>query len=219
MQELEAVKASESLALENLQNLIANTMRARASSSQQSSSITISKFEYEYLTGRAVKAEEIADKKVAAAQAWVEALKANEKEILMKIELAHKEIQETRVEEEQQVYRTERSLSAKRVVEGEIRNWRQKREKNALADNLEQPLRRKSMKSNGNATRRESMKGNGNWTPSKRGKVRNSSSPAGRITPGSTAFVIRKKKKVMPNLAKFFSGKRIGKTHEMLEQT
>ncbi|XP_021683139.2 protein PLASTID MOVEMENT IMPAIRED 2-like isoform X2 [Hevea brasiliensis] len=211
MQELKAAKLSEALALENLQNLIENTMRARASACQQSSSITISKFEYEYLTGRAVRAEEIADKKVAAAQAWVEALKANEKEILMKIEIARREIRETRVEEEQQVYRTERSLSAKRAVEGEIRNWRHKREKNTQAENLERPLQRKSMKSNNNSTPRKSMKGNDNWTPSKRGKVRNSASPAVRTTPGSTSFIIRKKKKVMPNLAKFFSGKKIGK--------
>ncbi|KAG8659747.1 hypothetical protein MANES_02G071500v8 [Manihot esculenta] len=159
MQELEAAKASEALALDNLQNLIENTMRARASACQQSSSITISKFEYEYLTGRAVRADEIADKKVAAAQAWVEALKANEKEILMKIEIAHEEIRETRVEEEQQVYRTERSLSAKRAVEGEIRNWRHKREKIPQAEYRERPLQRKSMKNNVNLTPRKSMKG------------------------------------------------------------
>ncbi|KAJ6960964.1 hypothetical protein NC653_038846 [Populus alba x Populus x berolinensis] len=100
IQELDAVKKSESSALQNLKNVIENTMRSRASTSHHSSSITISKFEYEYLTGHAAMAEEIADKKVAAAQAWIEALKASEKEILMKIELAHGDIRETRVEEE-----------------------------------------------------------------------------------------------------------------------
>uniref|UniRef100_A0A7N2M219 Uncharacterized protein n=1 Tax=Quercus lobata TaxID=97700 RepID=A0A7N2M219_QUELO len=50
--------------------------------------------ELEYLTGRAVRAEGTADKKVATAHVWIEALKASEKEILMKTELAQREIRE-----------------------------------------------------------------------------------------------------------------------------
>ncbi|KAL3596867.1 hypothetical protein D5086_008504 [Populus alba] len=173
--ELQAVKTSESLALENLRNVIENTMRSRASASQHSSSITILKFEYEYLTGHTAKAEEIADKKVAAAHAWIEALKASEKEILMKIELAHRDIRETRVEEEQEIYRTESSLTE--------------------AENPQQPSPRKSMEANGNQT------------PSRRSNLRNSGSPAVRMTPRSTSITIKKKGTVEPNLAKFFIGK------------
>jgi len=195
IRELQAVKTSESLALENLRNGIENTMRSRASASQHSSSITILKFEYEYLTGHTAKAEEIADKKVAAAHAWIEALKASEKEILMKIELAHRDIRETRVEEEQEIYRTESSLTAKRMVEGELRKWRQTSKKNTEAENQQQPLPRKSMEANGNQT------------PSRRSKLRNSSSPAVRMTPRSTSITIKKKGTVEPNLAKFFIGK------------
>lgn len=197
MQELEEVKESEEKALRKLQNLIENAVKTRASSSQQSFLITISKFEYEYLTGRAAKAEEIADKKVAAAKAWVEALKASEKEILMKIEIAHRENRETKVEEEKEEKRTRRSVSGKRVEKGE---------------NFQRPMQRKSMKTNGNSTPRKSMKANGNSTPLKRGKAQTSlDSPAVRNTPGSTSFVIRKKKKVMPDLAKFFGGKKVRK--------
>ncbi|WCJ25319.1 hypothetical protein M5689_007212 [Euphorbia peplus] len=207
MQELEAVKESENIALQNLQYLIENTMRTRASASQPSSSITISKFEYEYLTGRAVKAEEIADKKVAAAEAWVEALKASEKEILMKIEIAHRDIQETKMEDEKHVYRTTRSLSAKR----EVRNWREKEDGNVEGENFQRRTQRKSMKANDTSTPRKSMRSYGNSTPTKRGKIRTAASPAVRTTPGTTSFTIRKKKKVMPDLAKFFSGKRVAK--------
>ncbi|CAK7344247.1 unnamed protein product [Dovyalis caffra] len=203
IQELQAVKTSESLALGNLRNVIQNTMRSRASASQHSSSITISKFEYEYLTGHAAKAEEIADKKVAAAEAWIEALKASEKEILMKIELAHRGIKETRVEEEQEIYRTESSLSAKGMVEGELRKWRQMSKKNSEAESPQQPLPRKPMKANGNLT------------PSRRPKLRNSGFPAVRMTPKttprSTSITIRKKRTAVPNLAKFFIGKRVNK--------
>ncbi|XP_011035106.1 PREDICTED: protein PLASTID MOVEMENT IMPAIRED 2-like isoform X2 [Populus euphratica] len=195
IRELQAVKTSESLALENLRNVIENTMRSRASATQHSSAITILKFEYEYLTGHTAKAEEIADKKVAAAHAWIEALKASEKEILMKIELAHRDIRGTRVEEEQEIYRTESSLTAKRMVEGELRKWRQTSKKNAEPENQQQPLPRKSMEANGNQTL------------SRCSKLRNSGSPAVRMTPRSSSITIKKKGTVEPNLAKFFIGK------------
>ncbi|XP_050269695.1 protein PLASTID MOVEMENT IMPAIRED 2 [Quercus robur] len=201
MEKLEVVKSSESLALENLRTLIEKTMTARALATQHSSKITISKFEYEYLTGRAVQAEEIADKKVAAADAWTEALKASEKEILMKTELAQREIKEVWVEEEQESYRARRSLSAKRIVGGELQNRRQKCEKNAEAENLQLALHRKSMKSNAS------------FTPSRRAKFQKSASPAARksASPGTrhlNLFTIKKKKKVMPNLAKLIIGKK-----------
>ncbi|XP_007033181.2 PREDICTED: protein PLASTID MOVEMENT IMPAIRED 2 isoform X1 [Theobroma cacao] len=191
VQELEAVKASEASALEKLRSLIETTMQSRASASNQSYTITISKFEYEYLTGRAVGAEEIADKKVAATQAWIEALKASEREILMKTEIANRDLRDMRVEEEHEVHRTEWSLSAKKMVETELRNRRQTHEKNAEAQNRQSPFRRRSMKSNGNLT------------PSRQAKFRKSAPPAIRAG-GSTPFIIKKKRKVMPNLAKFF---------------
>jgi hypothetical protein len=204
MRELDVVKSLEAVALENLRTLTENTMSARASASQHSSKITISKFEYEYLTRRAGGAGEIADKKVAAAHAWIEALKASEKEILIKTELAQRNIREMRLEEETEASRTQKSLSAKRIVEGGLQNWRQKREKNvenAEAENLQFPLPRKT------------TKGNGNMTPSRGAKFQKSASPAARraaspATRHINSFTI-KKKKVMPNLAKLFSGKRI----------
>ena len=122
----------------------------------------------EYLTEHAVRAEGTADKKVATAHVWIEALEASEKEILMKTELAQREIREVRVEEECEAYKTKRSLSAKRTVEGEIQNWRLKRKKNAEAEYLQLELQRKS------------MKGNGNFTPSRQAKFQNSASPGSR---------------------------------------
>ncbi|KAF9683957.1 hypothetical protein SADUNF_Sadunf04G0067900 [Salix dunnii] len=183
IRELQAVKSSESLALENLRNVIEKTMRSRASACQQSSSITILKFEYEYLTVHSAKAEEIADKKVAAAHAWIEAQKASEKEILIRIELAHRDIKETRLEEEEEedIYRTESSLTAKRMVEGELRKWRQTSKKNTEAENQKQPLPGKSGKANGK------------MTPSRRSKHRNSGSPAVRMTPRLTSIISMKK--------------------------
>ncbi|KAF8026843.1 hypothetical protein BT93_F3359 [Corymbia citriodora subsp. variegata] len=198
MQELVTVKASEAQALENLKILIENTMRERAAVSQHSSSITISKFEYNYLTGRATGAEELADKKVVAAQAWIEALKASEREILMKTELVHRQGREMRMEEEQQVYQTERSLSAKRRVEGEMTNWRQKGDKIPGSENAQLALPRKSP--------RKLTGDNDNFSPARRAKLRKSSSPGTRLMTQSTSITLKKRKKVMPNLSKLFSG-------------
>ncbi|XP_059450627.1 protein PLASTID MOVEMENT IMPAIRED 2-like isoform X2 [Corylus avellana] len=204
MRELDVMKSLEAVALENLRTLIENTMSARVSASQHSSKIIISKFEYEYLTRRAGGAGEIADKKVAAAHAWIEALKASEKEILIKTELAQRKIREMRLEEETEASRTQKSLSAKRIVEGGLQNWRQKSEKNvenAEAENLQCPLPGKT------------MKGNDNMIPSRGARFQKSASPAARraaspATQHINSFTI-KKKKVKPNLAKLFSGKRI----------
>ncbi|XVF71566.1 hypothetical protein PTKIN_Ptkin12aG0048400 [Pterospermum kingtungense] len=152
VEELETVKSSEASALERLRSLIETTMQSRASASKQSSTITISKFEYEYLTGRAVGAEEIADKKVTAAQAWIEALKASEREILMKTEIAHRDLREMKAEEQPEVYGTERSVSAKKMIEKELRNWRRTQEKPVDTQKRQSPLRRRSRKSNSNLT-------------------------------------------------------------------
>jgi hypothetical protein len=207
LQELEVVKSSEALALENLRTLAENSMRARASASQHSSKITIAKFEYEYITGRAGGAVEIADKKVAAAHAWIEALKASEKEILIETELAQRKMREMGLEEETNAYRTDESPSAKPIVEGGLQNWRQKRGQNVEiteAENL-QP-----------AQLPKSMNGNGNMTPSRVAKFQKSASPAARKAASPAArhinsITIKKKVKVMPNLAKWFSGMRIDK--------
>ncbi|KAF3444305.1 hypothetical protein FNV43_RR13995 [Rhamnella rubrinervis] len=160
MEELEVVKSSEALAMGYLTE---NTMKTRAYEPQNGSSITISKFEYEYLKGCSTGAEEIANKKVAASQAWIEAIKATEKDILIKIDLAQREIREKRLEEEREAYRTKRSSSGKRmIIDGDqVQSRRQKWEKNATT------LPRKPKKRNENLTP-TTWKGNGNdnLTPS-----------------------------------------------------
>jgi hypothetical protein len=82
------------------------------------------------------------------------------------------------------------------MVEGELPKWRQVNKKNTEAENQQQPLPRKSMKANGN------------MTPSRRSKLRNAGSPSVRMTPRSTSIAIRKKRTIVPNLAKLFIGKK-----------
>ncbi|KAH1260724.1 putative lipid phosphate phosphatase 3, chloroplastic [Glycine max] len=180
MQELEVAKASEAVALEKLKTLTETTMRERALTTQHSSMITISKFEYEYLTNHAASAQEIADKKVAAAEAWIEALKASEKEILMETKIAQRELKETKLEQEQEVYTKEKMLS-RRVVSSseEFDNWPRKREKSS-SKNFQRAMSRKSIKLNGTIT------------PARGAKFQKTASPAARhISP----FTIKKRKK------------------------
>ncbi|WOL12493.1 protein PLASTID MOVEMENT IMPAIRED 2-like [Canna indica] len=86
MKLLAKLKASEAKALEELNAVTESTMSDRAIASLWSSTINISKFEYYYLTKQAEASREVADKKVAAAQAWMEALKAENREKRMKAE-------------------------------------------------------------------------------------------------------------------------------------
>ncbi|KAL8549852.1 hypothetical protein ACS0TY_008625 [Phlomoides rotata] len=118
LQDLKAVKSSEAAALEKLKSVIEKTVRNRASSSQHSTTITISKFEYDYLKGNAAEAIEIADKKVEAAEAWIEALMASGKEIQIRSDLSRRESREVRVEKENDVPKIDQGSTAGRRSKG-----------------------------------------------------------------------------------------------------
>ncbi|CAN4083175.1 unnamed protein product [Withania somnifera] len=187
MQELESIKLSEATILSNLKGLADITMKSRASVS--STTITISRFEYEYLKGHAAHAVEIADKKIEAAQAWVKALQASEKEISMKTEALRKEIQELKIEEEQRGPKMEHSPSVKMLVDMQLQKWEETNEKN-----LEQSQK---------GLRKKSNSISGKTTPARRSKFRMSTSSA----PRAASFTVRRRRKVMPNITKLFNGK------------
>lgn len=190
IQELETIKLSEATVLSNLKRLTDVTVKSRASASN--SEVTISRFEYEYLKGRAGQAVEIADKKVEAAEAWVKALQASEKEISMKTEIVRKEIQELKTEEEKKDLKMEHSPSIRMLVDMQLQKWEEIHGKN-----LEQSQ-------NGFRTKSNSI--SGKMTPARRAKFRMSTSPAPR-TPRAASFAVRRKRKVIPNIAKLFNSK------------
>ncbi|KAJ4867156.1 Protein PLASTID MOVEMENT IMPAIRED 2 [Raphanus sativus] len=195
LEELEKAKQAESLALEKLESIVERTIETREMDSRSSSTITISRFEYEYLSGQARHAEETAEKKVEAAMAWVEALKASTKEIEMKTETLERESGKTMVEEERASFRMQRSLSIKRLVQNEIEKFKEESAEDKSSSSLvvsPKPVRR-------------SVRISGKFTPVQGGKTRRYSS-GNRGTP--SYFVMKKKKKKVPNLVKFFSRKR-----------
>ncbi|GAB2300029.1 hypothetical protein Dimus_034071 [Dionaea muscipula] len=141
IQELEEVKFSESVTLEKLKVVTDNVMRARASATRSSSVINISKFEYEYLRGCAASAKEIANRKVEAAEACVEALKMSEKEMLMRIEIYQRELGELSLKEKQELHRTEKPPRIKELVDTELQGKRETIPEQSVMESSRKPIK------------------------------------------------------------------------------
>ncbi|XP_048564165.1 protein PLASTID MOVEMENT IMPAIRED 2-like [Triticum urartu] len=193
VKELEAAKASEASAMKKLKAAVESTMQARASAApRRQGTITVSRFEYEYLSGRAALVRVVADKKVAAAQAWVQALKASEKEVAMRAEAAEREMREMGPREAQVASEAEKTAGEQKALEQELYDL------NATAESVglqcAYPRRRSSRVS----------------ATSKRSKGRRSSVSAANWNPKSPSFTIKRKKKMMPSLLKLIKEKRGG---------
>ena len=184
VKELEAAKAAEAKAMKKLKAAVEGTMQARAS--QGSRTITISRFEYEYLSGRAALVRVVADKKVSAAQAWVQALKAGEKELAARSEAAERVTAELRAKEAEAAAEAERVAGEQKALEQELYDLNAAAERDGLL--CAYPRRRSTRVS---ATMRRAR--------ARRSSV---SSSAGIRNPRTPSFTIKRKKKVMPSLFK-----------------
>ncbi|XP_006644547.1 protein PLASTID MOVEMENT IMPAIRED 2 [Oryza brachyantha] len=191
VKELEAAKALEAEAMRKLRDTVESTMRARASSApRRQGTITISRFEYEYLTGRAALVRVVADKKVVAAQAWVQALKASEKEAAARAEAAEREAREMEARAAQAAAEAEKTAAEQKELEQELYDLNAAAERDGMQ--CAYPRRRSSRVS----------------ATSRRAKPRRSSVSAGARNPRSPSFTIKRKKKVMPNLLKLIREKK-----------
>ncbi|KAL0399105.1 UNVERIFIED_CONTAM: WEB family protein [Sesamum radiatum] len=70
------------------------TDAARSSTSEPGAQITMSRDEFEALSRKVEESEKLADMKVAAAMAQVEAVNASENEALKRLEVTQKEIED-----------------------------------------------------------------------------------------------------------------------------
>ncbi|KHN23835.1 WEB family protein [Glycine soja] len=107
LEEVEAAKAAEASALDQIKVLSMRTSPSHSSTSEPGARITISREEFETLVKKVEESDKLADIKVAAATAQVEVAKASENEFLKRAE------------------------AAKRTVEGELRKWREQEQKKA----------------------------------------------------------------------------------------
>ncbi|XP_027336556.1 WEB family protein At5g55860-like [Abrus precatorius] len=131
LEEVEAAKAAEASALEQITVLTERTTAARTSTSESGALITISKDEFDSLSRKVEESDKLADMKMAAAKAQVEAVKASENEALKRLETTQKEIEDIKTATQEALKKAEMAEAAKRVVESELRRWREREQKKA----------------------------------------------------------------------------------------
>lgn len=119
--ELKQAIKSEAASMEELKVLTKSATRARALAAKTNSMITISKFEYEYLSGCAAVAGKVADKKIEVAEACIQALKKSEEEMLMEIGKAQREVRELRLKEELEIQIAESSLTMRESMDQQLK--------------------------------------------------------------------------------------------------
>ncbi|KAM7499012.1 hypothetical protein LguiA_023426 [Lonicera macranthoides] len=131
MQEAEEAKAAEARALDEIKIMSEKANAARSLSSEPGVHITISREEFESLSRKVEESDKLAEMKVAAAMAQVEAVKASENESVKKLEATQKEIDEMKAATQEVVKKAEMAEAAKKAVEGELRRWREREQKKA----------------------------------------------------------------------------------------
>ncbi|MQM03902.1 hypothetical protein Taro_036686 [Colocasia esculenta] len=131
LRDAEAAKAAETNALNEIKILSEKANAARASTSESGAKITISREEYESLSRKVGESETLAEMKVAAALAQVEAIRAGENEAIKRLEATRKEMEEMEVATQEAMKRAEMAEAARRAVEGEMKRWREREQKRA----------------------------------------------------------------------------------------
>ncbi|TKY57411.1 WEB family protein [Spatholobus suberectus] len=131
LEEAEAAKAAEANAIDQVRVLSVKTSAACSSTSESGAKITISREEFKSLIRKVEESDKLADMKVAAATAQIEAAKASENEVLTRLEETQKEIEDIKTETQEALKRADMADAAKRAVESELRKWREREQKKA----------------------------------------------------------------------------------------
>ncbi|GFQ08580.1 WEB family protein at5g55860, partial [Phtheirospermum japonicum] len=129
--EAEEAKADEAKALDRIKILSEKTNAMRTSKSEPGARIAISRDEFESLSRKVEESEKLADLKVIAAMAQIEAVKAGENEAMKRLEAIEKEIEDTKGATHETLKKAEMAEVAKKAVEGELRRWREREQKKA----------------------------------------------------------------------------------------
>ncbi|XP_039138689.1 WEB family protein At5g55860-like isoform X1 [Dioscorea cayenensis subsp. rotundata] len=131
LKDAEEAKAAELMALDQIKDLSEKTNAARASISESGTDITISAEEYSSLSRKVEESEKVAEMKVAAAIAQVEAVRTSENEVIKRLEAVKKEMERMETATTEALKRAEMAEAAKKAVEGELRRWREREHKRA----------------------------------------------------------------------------------------
>ncbi|CAK9189505.1 unnamed protein product [Sphagnum troendelagicum] len=150
LMETEAARASEAMALQEIK-YIKEKESTNRDNVQAGQEVTHSHEEYEVLTRKMHEAEELANKRVAAAIAQADAAKAVEREMQSKMDAARKLIECSQTAMREAIERAEAAEAAKSAVEGELRRWRddgEQRHKAAVEAVIQAVSRNGAVKSN-----------------------------------------------------------------------
>ncbi|XP_048570099.1 WEB family protein At5g55860-like [Triticum urartu] len=140
LKEAEVAKAAETRALDQIKQLSEKASAVRASISEPGANITISKEEFKSLSRKVEQTEKLAEMKVAAAMAQVDAVRASENEAIKKLEAARKEMEDMELATEEALKKAETAEAANKAVESELKRWREKEEQNKNAETYVPPV-------------------------------------------------------------------------------
>ncbi|GFS45884.1 weak chloroplast movement under blue light protein [Actinidia rufa] len=122
LEEAEEAKAAEKLVSDQIRITPA---RDDATNSETRDKIKLSAEDFESLSKKVEVIEKLAQMKVAAATAEVEASNASEREAVKRLEASLKEMEDIKAATEDALKKAEMADAAKQVVEGELQKWRQ----------------------------------------------------------------------------------------------
>lgn len=126
LQEADAAKAAEAAAVDRVKSLHVKAYAARASEVDSGTGITISQDEYKSLKRKVQEAEDLANMRVMAAMAQVEAVRVSEQEILQKLVMVNEDIENTKAATKQALQRAENADAAKSALESELKRLRER---------------------------------------------------------------------------------------------
>ncbi|PIN12279.1 hypothetical protein CDL12_15117 [Handroanthus impetiginosus] len=127
LKEAEAAKVAEKLADDQIHNS-PRTDAVESKGLGSARKIRLSVEEFKSMNQKIEECRSQADAKVATLMAQLQTIKANEDEVLQKVEAMVKENEDIKSEIEDAIKRAEMAEAAKKVVEGELQKWRQKEE-------------------------------------------------------------------------------------------
>eukprot|EP00250_Pteridium_aquilinum_P016545 c23153_g2_i1 orf=582-2597(+) len=152
MKAAEAAKLAESEALEKFNALSEMMSGVRASGVEGGAGMSISQDEYDQLKKKVAEAEELANMRVVAANAHVEAVRMGELELQQQLKALNDDIETMKSNTEQALQRAEMAESAKLAVESEMRKWRKKQQN---AKGVEREMDSSSQRGYGKGDERE----------------------------------------------------------------
>lgn len=128
IKETEAARASETIALKAIKALNESESAGGSSESKNPSGVTLTLEEYYALSKKAHEAEELANSRVAAAMAQVDAAKENQGKVMKNLEDANKEINARKDTLQDALKKASEAKAGKLAVEDELRKWRAEHE-------------------------------------------------------------------------------------------